>query len=307
MPVLRDAAAVRGQALFQLRPSRGRRARARRARGLARRLGRDSREPTLIWDGFRQSPPTRSSRTDAGDRIVDGLATRSRRLRRAAPLNLRRSLLALARRTYTDHPAAGVLCSPICCRRATRYGFPTQIACCCYQLDVAAAARRRSRFATASSPRTCATRAMRHDRDSRSTTRRRAAAKPRTCARSSTAPTSSSARCCRADVEQVITQAGFSADARAELRANRRHVRSSFYQFSLCTRRRGANVIADSIALQRRDDGESRSCRATRPRPAARSRASDGAVRGARRRACSTASGLRAALQDFSPADRGRC
>jgi outer membrane PBP1 activator LpoA protein len=122
--VLRDAAAVRGQALFQL----GRHADAVRALVEREVWLEDSAailaNQRMIWDGFRQYPPP-AQLAPTGDRIVDGWLA-------LAPLatngstNLRRSLLAW-RETYTDHPAAGVLLAELLSAQRAA-GFPAQIA-----------------------------------------------------------------------------------------------------------------------------------------------------------------------------------
>jgi outer membrane PBP1 activator LpoA protein len=123
-PVLRDAAAVRGQAYFQL----GRHADAVRAL-VEREVWLDDSASILanqrmIWDGFRQSPPP-ATLAPTGDRIVDGWLA-------LAPLaangttDLRRALLAW-RQTFTDHPAAGVLLADLLAAQRAP-GFPAQIA-----------------------------------------------------------------------------------------------------------------------------------------------------------------------------------
>jgi outer membrane PBP1 activator LpoA protein len=119
-----DAAAVRGQALFQL----GRHADA--VRTLVEReiwLGDSASilaNQRLIWDGFRGSPLT-SPPAPTGDRIVDGWLALAP-LASAGQADLRRSLLRW-RETYTDHPAAGgLLAELLAAQRST--GFPNQIA-----------------------------------------------------------------------------------------------------------------------------------------------------------------------------------
>jgi outer membrane PBP1 activator LpoA protein len=123
-PVQSEAAAVRGQALFQL----GRHVEAVRTlvdREVWLENGNDIlANQRLIWEGFRAFPP-RDALAPTGDRVVDGwlalapLATRS-------DSDLRRELLAW-RQTYTDHPAAGRLLADML---STQRGaaFPTQVA-----------------------------------------------------------------------------------------------------------------------------------------------------------------------------------
>jgi uncharacterized protein len=119
-----DAAAVRGQALFQL----GRPAEAVRVL-VDREVWLEDPDAILanqqmIWDGFRASPPS-APLAPTGDRVVDGWLA-------LAPLaagndaDLRRDLLAW-RQTYTDHPAAGRLLAEILATQRSA-DFPTQIA-----------------------------------------------------------------------------------------------------------------------------------------------------------------------------------
>ncbi len=101
-----DAAAIRGQALFQLgRPIEAVRVLAEREVWLndAASILANQR---MIWDGLRQTPST-TALAPVGDKTVDGwlalaplVATSGQELRRA---------LLTWRQTYTDHPAAGGL------------------------------------------------------------------------------------------------------------------------------------------------------------------------------------------------------
>lgn len=124
-PVLRDAAAARGQALFQL----GRHADAVRALVEREVWLEDSAailaNQRMIWDGFRQYPPP-AQLAPTGDRIVDGWLALAPLATSGTTTNLRRSLLAW-RETYTDHPAAGVLLAELLSAQRAA-GFPAQIA-----------------------------------------------------------------------------------------------------------------------------------------------------------------------------------
>jgi outer membrane PBP1 activator LpoA protein len=122
--VLRDSAAVRGQALFSL----GRHADAVRAL-VEREVWLDDAasilaNQRLIWNGFKQYPPP-AALPPTGDRIVDGWLALAP-LAATASGDLRRSLLAW-RQTYPEHPAAGGLLAELL--SAQRSGaFPAHIA-----------------------------------------------------------------------------------------------------------------------------------------------------------------------------------
>jgi outer membrane PBP1 activator LpoA protein len=123
-PVLRDAAAVRGQAFFQL----GRHADAVRA-FVEREVWLEDSAAILsnqrrIWDGFRQFPPP-ATLAPTGDPVVDGWLALAP-LATTGSTDLRRSLLAW-RETYTTHPAAGVLLAELLAAQRAA-GFPAQIA-----------------------------------------------------------------------------------------------------------------------------------------------------------------------------------
>jgi uncharacterized protein len=119
-----DAAAIRGQALFQLgRPVDAVRALTEREVWLndAASILANQR---LIWDGFRQSAGN-APLAPTGDKVVDGWLA-------LAPLvavsgqDLRRALLTW-RQTYTDHPAAGgLLAELLAAQRGT--AWPSHIA-----------------------------------------------------------------------------------------------------------------------------------------------------------------------------------
>jgi outer membrane PBP1 activator LpoA protein len=120
----RDAAAVRGQALFQLgRPVEG-------VRTLVEREVWLSDAPSvlanqrMIFDQLRQYPPA-TPPAPTGDVIVDGWLALAP-IAASQGAELRRALLAW-RQTYTTHPAAaGLLAELLAAQRTT--GFPTQIA-----------------------------------------------------------------------------------------------------------------------------------------------------------------------------------
>jgi outer membrane PBP1 activator LpoA protein len=120
----RDAAAIRGQALFQLgRPVDAVRALTEREVWLsdAEAIVANQR---MIWDGFKQYPVT-AAPAPTGDTIVDGWLALAP-LATTAGADLRRSLLTW-RQTYTTHPAAGGLLAELLAgQRSTT--FPTQIA-----------------------------------------------------------------------------------------------------------------------------------------------------------------------------------
>jgi outer membrane PBP1 activator LpoA protein len=120
----RDAAAIRGQALFQL----GRAVDAVRVLverevwlGDAEAIVANQR---MIWDGLRQFP-VGTAPAPTGDAIVDGWLALAP-IATSANADLRRALLTW-RQTYTNHPAAGGLLAELLAgQRSTR--FPTQIA-----------------------------------------------------------------------------------------------------------------------------------------------------------------------------------
>jgi outer membrane PBP1 activator LpoA protein len=119
-----DAAAVRGQALFQLgRPIDAVRALIEREvwLGDATAILANQR---MIWDGLRVSSPA-TPPPATGDPIIDGWLALAP-LATSSGIDLRRALLAW-RQTYTTHPAAaGLLAELLAEQRAS--GFPTQIA-----------------------------------------------------------------------------------------------------------------------------------------------------------------------------------
>jgi uncharacterized protein len=125
-PVASDVAAVRGRALFQL----GKYADAVRTLVDREVWLNDAASilanQRLIWDGFRQAPPSGPLPT-TGDRIIDGwLALAPIARAGGSPADLRRALLAW-RETYTNHPAAGGLLAELLSAQRSA-GFPTQIA-----------------------------------------------------------------------------------------------------------------------------------------------------------------------------------
>ncbi len=122
--VQREAAAVRGQALFRVgQPVEAVRVLVEREIWLT---DADSilENQRIIWDGFRAAPSVAAAAA-TGDPVVDGWLA-------LAPLtantgqDLRRSLLAW-RQTYPVHPAAaGLLAELLAAQRST--AFPTQVA-----------------------------------------------------------------------------------------------------------------------------------------------------------------------------------
>ena len=119
-----DAAAVRGQALFQIgQPVEGVRTLVEREvwLGDAPSILANQR---VIFDQLRQYPPA-TPPPPTGDAIVDGWLALAP-IAASQGAELRRALLAW-RQTYTTHPAAaGLLAELLAAQRAT--GFPTQIA-----------------------------------------------------------------------------------------------------------------------------------------------------------------------------------
>jgi len=241
VPVLRDAAEVRGQALFQL----GRDVDAVRAL-VEREVWLDSSaailaNQRLIWDGLREHPPA-TPPAPTGDRIVDGWLALAP-IATSGTADLRRSLLRW-RETYTDHPAAGVLLADLlAAQRST--GFPTQIAL----------------LLPLSSPQRPLALAI---RDGFLAAHLRAAGKDATSIRIyDTTQGGSQGAYLRAqlegadfivgpllaaDVEQVITQAGFVPTLALNFAQTATPSLRSFYQFSLSPDDE-ARVIADAMAL----------------------------------------------------------
>jgi outer membrane PBP1 activator LpoA protein len=122
--VQRDAAAVRGQALFRVgRPVDAVRALVEREvwLGDAAAILANQR---MIWDGFR-ALPTAAPAASTGDDIVDGWLALAP-LATSSDTELRRSLLTW-RQTYPTHPAAaGLLAELLAAQRSA--AFPSQIA-----------------------------------------------------------------------------------------------------------------------------------------------------------------------------------
>jgi outer membrane PBP1 activator LpoA protein len=241
VPTLSDAAAVRGQALFDLgRPADAVRALVDREVWLEDSASILANQ-RLIWDGLRQHPPP-TPVAPTGDRIVDGWLALAP-IATSNPADLRRSLLRW-RETYTDHPAAGVLLADLLAgQRAT--GFPTQIAL----------------LLPLSSPQRAAALAI---RDGFVAAHLRNAGGDATSIRVyDTAQGGSQAQYLRAqldgadfivgpllaaDVEQVIAQAGFVPTLALNSSQTATTSLRSFYQFSLSPEDE-ARVIADAMAL----------------------------------------------------------
>lgn len=125
VPVLREAAAVRGQALFRL----GRHADAVRVL-VDREVWLDDAAQILanqrmIWDSFR-APSMPAAVAPTGDPVIDGWLALAPLARSGDPSDLRRALLGW-RETYTNHPAAGGLLADLLTAQRAE-GFPTHIA-----------------------------------------------------------------------------------------------------------------------------------------------------------------------------------
>src|SRR5262245_46968515 len=122
--VQRDAAAVRGQALFRVgRPVDAVRVLVDREVWLGDAASIIANQ-RMIWDGFRASPSPPPA-TQTGDAIVDGWLALAPLTSTSGP-ELRRSLLGW-RQTYPSHPAAaGLLAELLASQRSTE--FPSQIA-----------------------------------------------------------------------------------------------------------------------------------------------------------------------------------
>ena len=241
LPVLRDAAAVRGQALFQL----GRQVDAVRALVEREVWLEDSTailaNQRLIWDGLREHPPA-APLAPTGDRIVDGWLALAP-IATSGTADLRRSLLRW-RETYTDHPAAGVLLADLLAAQRAA-GFPAQVAL----------------LLPLSSPQRAAALAI---RDGFLAAHLRSAGSNATAIRIyDTAQGGTQAAYLRAqldgadfivgpllprDVEQVITQAGFVPTLALNFAQTATPSLRSFYQFSLSPDDE-ARVIADAMAL----------------------------------------------------------
>ncbi len=236
-----EAAAVRGQALFELgRPADAVRALVEREIWLEDSASILANQ-RLIWDGLRQHPPA-TPVAPTGDRIVDGWLALAP-IATSNPADLRRSLLRW-RETYTDHPAAGVLLADLLAEQRAS-GFPTQIAL----------------LLPLTSPQRAQALAI---RDGFVAAHLRSAAGDTTSIRIyDTAQGGSQAQYLRAqldgadfivgpllaaDVEQVIAQAGFVPTLALNFAQGATPSLRSFYQFSLSPEDE-ARVIADSMAL----------------------------------------------------------
>jgi len=241
VPVQSDAAAVRGQALFDLgRPADAVRALVDREVWLEDSASILANQ-RLIWDGLRQHPPP-TPIASTGDRIVDGWLALAP-IAASNPADLRRALLRW-RETYTDHPAAGVLLADLLAGQHAA-GFPTQIAL----------------LLPLSSPQRAAALAI---RDGFMAAHLRNAGNDATSIRVyDTAQGGSQAQYLRAqldgadfivgpllpaDVEQVITQAGFVPTLALNFAQTAAPSLRSFYQFSLSPEDE-ARAIADAMAV----------------------------------------------------------
>jgi outer membrane PBP1 activator LpoA protein len=122
----RDAAAVRGQALFRVgRPVDAVRVLVEREVWLTDGSSILANQ-RMIWDGLRASPPAAPAPAPStGDPVIDGWLALAPFTASSGP-ELRRSLLAW-RQTYTTHPAAaGLLAELLASQRST--AFPSQVA-----------------------------------------------------------------------------------------------------------------------------------------------------------------------------------
>ncbi len=123
----RDAAAIRGQALFQLgRPADAVRVLVEREVWLSDAASILANQ-RMIWDGFRQYSPS-TAPAPTGDTIVDGWLALAP-LATTTGTELRRALLTW-RQTYTNHPAAGGLLAELLAAQRSR-AFRRRSRCCC--------------------------------------------------------------------------------------------------------------------------------------------------------------------------------
>ncbi|HVS25360.1 MAG TPA: penicillin-binding protein activator [Gammaproteobacteria bacterium] len=241
MPVLRDAAAFRAEALFQL----GRQAEAVSALVEREVWLEDSAailaNQRLIWDGLRKHPSA-TPFAPTGDRIVDGWLALAP-IATSGTADLRRSLLRW-RETYTDHPAAGGLLADLLAAQRPA-GFPAQVAL----------------LLPLSSPQRAAALAI---RDGFLAARLRNGGGDATDIRIyDTAQGGTQGAYLRAqlegadfivgpllppDVEQVVAQAGFVPTLALNFSRTATPSLRSFYQFSLSPEDE-ARVIADAMAL----------------------------------------------------------
>jgi outer membrane PBP1 activator LpoA protein len=128
LPIVRDAAATRGQALFRLH-----RWQEAVSALVEREIWLDSTEQVIanqkmIWDGLKSAGPNAQlGRT--GDPIVDGWLALAPIASSYSddPSALREELLRW-RETYTDHPAAGGLLAELLAKYRQAQPFPQQIA-----------------------------------------------------------------------------------------------------------------------------------------------------------------------------------
>jgi len=241
MPVLRDAAAFRAEALFQL----GRQAEAVSALVEREVWLEDSAailaNQRLIWDGLRKHPAA-TPLAPTGDRVVDGWLALAP-IATSGTADLRRALLRW-RETYTDHPAAGGLLADLLAAQRPA-GFPAQVAL----------------LLPLSSPQRAAALAI---RDGFLAARLRNGGGDATDIRIyDTAQGGTQGAYLRAqlegadfivgpllppDVEQVVAQAGFVPTLALNFSRTATPSLRSFYQFSLSPEDE-ARVIADAMAL----------------------------------------------------------
>jgi outer membrane PBP1 activator LpoA protein len=128
LPLLRDVAATRARALFQLgRPQEAIRELIEREVWLetAEEIVANQR---IIWEGLAASPPT-SVPPPTGDPVVDGWLALAPIAQAGVtdPATLRADLLQW-REVYRDHPAAGALLADMLAESRTDQSFPQRIA-----------------------------------------------------------------------------------------------------------------------------------------------------------------------------------
>jgi hypothetical protein len=237
----RDAAAVRGQALFRVgRPIDAVRTLVEREVWLVDAASILANQ-RMIWDGMRQFPLAAPA-SPTGDIIVDGWLALAP-LATSVGADLRRALLAW-RQTYTTHPAAaGLLAELLAAQRST--AFPTQIALLLplssSQRAAALAARDGFIAAHLRSPNNTATTVRVYD------STRLGSAEAYLQAQLDGADFIVGPLL-REEVNQVIDQAGFVPTLALNYATNTTAFLRSFYQFALAPEDEARTVAAAAIA-----------------------------------------------------------